>query len=498
MADTQNKNGFGQKMDWLKSTLGVTDGEIGAYVGASASLVCRWRKGQRGLDRVRDKNALDKLAEFFIYRAEQTGQRGLLAGVLNEDCGDVKNDAHRAALIDFLYNASPIPCKIKEKSRDVTLSVRQECYFGITGLLDALKFLEQRANGVPIGIAVYLSLEHSRLVHEDEAGKLWEALWSLGGGNPVRLVFDNWTDATEAMKTLRGLLPFMQAGRLHLNLIKSTQKFFYSNISFYAAGIGIIVTTDPAGGYGGSVSMLVESSDYVNGMGDVFARFDKNTKPVEKHLCMSATRDETSYYGQLFKPGSDLKTIIDGASLLYMDVDAYMKLLKLNGITGSQRAYRLDRFVKDKHRFEEFLKTNRTTEILSLYAFDKMIKAQKINTPDFSFCTGVIKADKEILTGIIAGMTDYLERYENLSIYLNRRKMRYNDFSCRLKGDRFILLHSYGDNQPHAVWSDTWLLVYEYIRQYEETMMDADLVTTKDAVLTALRMRLDSVGGLAI
>jgi len=59
-------------------------------------------------------------------------------------------------------------------------------------------------------------------------------------------------------------------------------------------------------------------------------------------------------------------------------------------------------------------------------------------------------------------------------------------------------LHSYGENQPHAVWSDTWLLVYEYIRQYEEAMKDVDLVTTKDAVLTALKMRLENVGGLSI
>jgi len=90
---------------------------------------------------------------------------------------------------------------------------------------------------------------------------------------------------------------------------------------------------------------------------------------------------------------------------------------------------------------------------------------------------------------------DYLVRYENLAVYLNRQNLPYDDFSCRLKGDSFVLLHSYGSGAPHVVWSDTWLLVYEYIRQFDEALRDSDLITTREAVKSALRIRLESLSG---
>jgi len=493
--------GFGRKLDWLKTLFRVTDGEIGDHVGASASLVCRWRKGQRNLDRIRDECLLSGLAEFFLIRA---GQIDMIPGFVDLFGGiDISpdNETARSVLIGFMFDQSPIPGKGKPvpESDDKKMTggadapVRRECYHGIDGLLDAFAFLEYNTQGSPMDISVYLSLEHSHIARDKSAYKLWEMLRRLGGGNPVRLVFDNWTYADEAAGTLRMLLPAMQTGCVRLNLIKSMQKFFYSNISFYAAGTGIIVTTDPAGGYGGGVSMLVESPQYLQGMSGVFAKFDKITKPIEKHLNIAA-RDEALYYGQLFESGGSLKTITDGANLLYMDADAYMVLLKMNGITGSQRAYRLERFVNDKKRFGQFLESGRATEVFGLPVFDRMISLQEIKTPDFSFKPGKIKTDKAILRSMFEGMLDCLERYDNLSIVLNRSGLPQEGFSCRLKGDSFVLLHTYGDGTPHAVWSDTWLLVYEYIRQFEEVMLDTDMIATKDAVKAALKIRIENLG----
>jgi len=402
-----------------------------------------------------------------------------------------KNDVYRDAFISFLFDENPIQDARESGSSKESPNTRQECYLGSEGLLDALAVLENRMQGKTTDITVYLSLEHTRSVMGDCADKIWEMLWRMGGGNPVRLVFDNWTDAGEATKALRGLLPFMQTGRIRFCLIKSTQKFFYSNISIYAAGVGIVITAEPVGGFGGSVSMLVDSHDYLKGMGGVYARFDKNTKNVEKHQSPSVTKDEAVYYGQLFDPGSDIKAVIDGADLLFMDIYAYLDLLKRNDVTGSQRAYRLDRFERDKQRFEELLASNRVTEVFSLPAFDQMISSRKIKTPDFSFHSGMINADKKVLSSLFTGMLDYLERYENLSVYINHKNLPYDDFSCRVKGDSFVLLHSYGNGAPHVVWSDTWLLVYEYIRQFDETLQDSDLITTRDAVKSALKIRLE-------
>ena len=524
MTQAHNAVSFGEKLDWLKNEFRVKDREIGAAVSVSSALVCRWRKGERTLVRVRDANVLNSLAVFFAEcssnnaapppsstAAATSGSPAaappgtaaapnlMLARVLELSDSEIieKSEAYRNAFISFLFDGKPVadPTSQETGPPSAAARIRQDCFIGVEGLLDALASLENRMLGKAAEITVYLSLEHSQNVMEDSADKIWETLWRMGGGNPVRLVFDNWTDAGEAAKTLRGLLPYMQSGRVRFCLIKSTQKFFYGNISFYAAGFGIIITTEPVGGFGGSVSMLVESPDYLRGMSGVYTRLDKNIKNVEKHLNPDITKDEAVYYGQLFDSGSDMKSVIDGADLLCLDAIAYMELLKLNGVAGSQRSYRLDRFIKDKSRFEGFLESNRVTQVFSLPAFDRMISSRKIKTPDFSFFSGTVKANHEILKNLFSGMLDYLSRYENLSVYFNRRSLAHEDFSFRLKGDSFVLLHSCGARAPHVVWSDTWLLVYEYIRQFDEALRDSDLITTRDAVMAALRIRLENFTG---
>jgi len=125
-----------------------------------------------------------------------------------------------------------------------------------------------------------------------------------------------------------------------------------------------------------------------------------------------------------------------------------------------------------------------------------MIATQEVKTPDFSFQAGAVKANADILKNLFTGMLNCLERNPNLSIFLNRRSLPYSDFSCRLKGDSFVLLHSYANGMTHAVYSETWLLVYEYIRQFDEVVQDKDLVTTSDAVKAAIKIRIERLGGL--
>jgi len=149
----------------------------------------------------------------------------------------------------------------------------------------------------------------------------------------------------------------------------------------------------------------------------------------------------------------------------------------------------MEKFQKDKQQFELFLESGHVTEIFNLTAFDRMIAEQKIITPDFSFSSGEVKANADILKSLFAGMIDSLERYGNLSIYLNCQGLSQMNCSQRIKGDCFALLHSYENGSTHAVYTDTWLAVYEYIRQFDETIQGTELITTSDAVKTALKIR---------
>ncbi|MCL1906784.1 MAG: hypothetical protein FWG08_02520 [Propionibacteriaceae bacterium] len=62
--DSHQVTGFGHKLDYLKSLVRATDGEIGNSVGVVASLVCRWRSGERTLDRGRDGRMLGNWRSF--------------------------------------------------------------------------------------------------------------------------------------------------------------------------------------------------------------------------------------------------------------------------------------------------------------------------------------------------------------------------------------------------------------------------------------------------
>jgi len=476
---------FGQKLTWLKKTARVSDDTIGAAVGFSESQVCRWRSGERSLDQVKGARVLAGLADFFLRQFGQRGQTATLARELGIDASLMTptNRAYYAAFVRFLYSSHPVPAVGAVRDATVTTD-GQVCHFGARGLVDALHDLARRSDASPV--TIYLSLEHAKIIRSEASKGLWQALRELGDG-PVRVVFDTWTNADEAAATLRALLPHMQAGDLRLHLIKLPQKFFYNNITFLA-GDAMVLTAEPAGGRGDPVSMLVDSPSYFQGMSAVFAQFDKNTKPVERHLNVAAN-DEAQYFAQLYEPGDDLLAAIDGVDLLYLGVDDYARLLSLNDIPDSQRVYRLKRFASDKQRFEQLLESDRVTEVLNLDALDDMVRTRCISTPDMSFHRGKIFADETIVAGVFKGITDYLRRYANLSVALSRGGW---GFSYRLKGDRFALLHSAShplSDEPEIVWTDTWLLVFEYVQQFEKLLGDDNLISSRSAVMAALRMR---------
>ena len=489
MANKKDSVIFGQKLNWLKTTLGVTDGEIGAVTGASAPLVCRWRSGERSLDPTRDAGTLQKLADFFLRLANERGKTEVLTNALSIDA-----DALSAKyILAFMFDGKQIVRDGKDGNPlPPPPPVGQICYFGMDGILSAVSLLGEKMTDSKSEIVVYLSLEHAGIFREPDAARLWDELVHINGGRPIRVVFDTWsnTAAGEAAKTLLVLMSFAQKGLLRLHLVKSTQKFFYNNISFFVNGAGMVITAGPVIG-GGIVSMPVDSPEYISGIGALFAKLDRNTKPVDKHLA----KDESIYYSRLYEPGSNVRAVIDGANLLYLDADAYLNLLKLNGITISQRTYRMEKFQRDKQQFELFLESGHVTEIFSLTAFDRMIAEHKMTTPDFSFSTGGVKTNAEILKSLLTGMLDALERHGNLSVYLNRQGLPQVYCSQRIKGDSFALLHSYENGDAHAVYTDTWLAVYEYIRQFDEAVHDTELITTSDAVKTALKIRIESLRG---
>ena len=482
---------FGEKLQYMKTMYQVSDKEIGDFVGFVPSLVCRWRKGERTLDEYYDAPTIKRLAVFFIGRSVLKRAQPQLAEILSLAEADIEADNEICinALIKYMFDGHPIGDLVAKKIPSAAVQETSSNFIGVQGVLDALSSLEKRLVNCPgAEISVYLSLEYSSLLQDEAAPGIWEVLYRMNRDEPVRVVFDGWMENAEHVtENLKAQLPFMQTGRIMLHLIKSTQKFFYYNLTFFAKGLGMVITTEPAGGMGVNISLLTESPDYISGMGAVFADFDRISKSLTRHI--GGKKDEAVYYGRLFDPTEDLQIISDGISLLYMDEASYLSLLKLNGVKGSQRGYRHKRFIEDKQRFEYFLAEHRIKEIISLPGLDRMISESIIQTPEFTFHDGEIKADKGIMRGLIEGLMEYIEQYENLSVCLERSDELQKGFACEIKGDSFILLHSQYPGGSNMIYSDNWMLIYEYIKQFQEALQSEQLMNTKTAVKTALQLR---------
>jgi hypothetical protein len=316
-------------------------------------------------------------------------------------------------------------------------------------------------------------------------------------------VFDGWTDHAETLtQNLKAFLPFLQTGPIRLFLISAPQKFFY-NLTFFAKDAGMVITTEPAGSAGVCISLLASAPAYVIGMGAVFADIDHLSTSLARHCDGASTKDEAVYYGRLFASPADVQALSGGVNLLDLDEDSYLSLLKQNGVTGSQRSWRRRKFAEDKKRFEEFLAEHRLKEIMSLPALDRMLTEGRLWTPDFSFHEGEVKADGAILKNLLAGMLAAIEKYENLTVYLERgtsenTEFDRQNFTCRIKGDSSVLLHTWeirentqSVGKTHVVYSEHWLLVYEYIKQFREALQSEQLMNTKHAVQAALQLRLE-------
>ena len=379
----------------------------------------------------------------------------------------LENQACVDAIVEFLYGEKEINTIVSNQGKpppdfvSVTPSMN---FIGIQGVLDALSMLADKLSvQLESEITVYLSLQYSSLLHDDTACDIFENLCRMNGGKPIKVVFDSWlADDNKAddkvTKNLRSLMPFLQTGKIQLHVIKSTQKFFYYNLTFFARGVGMVITTEPAGGMGVSISLIADSPDYLNGMGSVFTDFDRISKSLARYV---TPKEEATYYAKLFESTEDLQILSGGINLLYMDEQSYLALLKMNSIKGSQRQYRHKKFIEDKQRFEDFLEDHRIKEIISLSSLDWMITERKIKTPDFSFHEGEIKADGAIIKSIIDGFLRYIGKYKNLSAYLERGDYINPDFTCKIKGDSSVLLHTQETGQSHTVYSDNWMLVYE-------------------------------------
>ncbi|MCL2105825.1 MAG: RyR domain-containing protein [Oscillospiraceae bacterium] len=236
---------FAEKLDWLKNTLQVTDAELGEALNTHGSAVCHMRKGRRKMDPEKHRASLETLVEFAFRRAKALHINAL-------DAYDTES------LIAYLFEDN---------------SSGQSCWFGLEGILFALARL--RASQ---GITVYLSLEHARILRESDIA-FWQKVCSVNGNKALLLVFDAWHDADEAEKTLRNLLPYVRMGLLNTHIVQSTQKYFYSDITFFST-VGIVIAAEPVPG-AGCVVIPVQSPEYLMTMGAALEKISLQAEVTE-------------------------------------------------------------------------------------------------------------------------------------------------------------------------------------------------------------------------
>jgi transcriptional regulator with XRE-family HTH domain len=485
--------GFGQKLKTFLKDHNIKAAALATRLHVDATLVSKWTSGVRRVER--DSLLLPMLTAYLaqhLNAARPLTEESLrrVRGVIGEwlyDGGDVMEPD-----LSFLEAdgapAAPQPVQ------------QGYAYLGMDGVRVSLGFLRDKAQSQSDApeTNVYISSEYSMLLTDPQAVFIWEYLYEMNGGRPVRVIFEQWKDRARTEQITACLTPFLHAGKLELLYLISSERYLCYNAVFYADGAGMVMTTEPAGGAGNCVSLFLDNKSFVGPMGAVLDRLAKNAVPMLRVWDSVKNRGamDSRFYDEILYTPGDLDAVHYGMHLAYLPVDAYERLLKRNKLPPAQIRFRKNKFEEQKRKMDRLLRANRCREVYRFDALDRLLQTGRVDTTDLFYANkSSLLADENIIGALLRGMADALKNYPNLQMVFTRGGLAaYADVSWRVKEDKFLLMHTAADSMK-SVSSDNWLLCRQYMRNFEEIWSSAHhAVHGKRTVIDALELRLQKLG----
>ena len=481
---------LGEKLTFLmkNSACRITDEALGNALHVDRSTVNKWRKGTLRLDKAQ---YADQVADFLVQHLD----RQWLLSLLNLPETEAPHDAGlRGQIVDFLYDDGDIILR-RATSRHIVFDrqvINNGCFLGVQGLFDALALfsscLEKKDTRKPV--CMYLSSEYCGLLLDQNADLLWDYLYEINEGRPVRIVFERWRETGRVTEIFNRLLPFILQKKVELYYIPSTERFFCYNISFLAENNCMVMTTEPAGGCGTSVSIYVDSQEFVIPMSKVMGKLERLARPVARFI--ETPRAETTCTNTVFGEEGDVSALFDGINLLYAAPEEFEALLESCGLSYQERRHHVRRFKEQQESVKRFLTGNMNREIFMLETIDDYITSAKIKIHELSFPVPRVKVGLTFLESLLRGMMNALDDFENLRILLVRRGDCWN-MVWHMKEDRAILLHCFDGEDRVCIYSENSLFIEYYMGLLENTHQGKHTIRGKANVRIALQSRLDQI-----
>ncbi|MDR1815565.1 MAG: hypothetical protein LBR00_02645 [Clostridiales Family XIII bacterium] len=487
---------YGQKLKLLMDEYGIAGRELAEGVNVSPALVSKWRSGARAFQR-KDEDAARRLAAFLVGRIgarDLSRITGMIAEELPQKLAGWLFDGQRievdVARVRAGWDASPAP-------------PQQDVFLGTAGLQSALACFARRAHDGPdaaeraLRIHVYLSSDESGILLQKDAAGLWDYLRGIGGGEPIRFVFEQNQDARRTADILRHLLPHIEEGACDPVAIASSGHHFCYNLSVLAENRCMVMTTEPAGVPGSSVSLFVDAPEFVRPMTDVLGKLAAAGRPLVRRLATG--RAETEALPAYFAEDGDVAVRSSALNLLYLSPEAFEEMLRPHVRAQLSRHNYTERFRKHKALFDAFLENNNRpggasySEVVSVDAIEDAVADSVLRVHDLGLpLEGDVRVGPEIVVAILSGMADCCERYPRCDIRLAQAGAAGAgagaDATWILKGRARGLVHLYSRGREKRCFeTEDATMIALYDERYEAEHGAKGTIRAKMTVVRKLR-----------
>ena len=476
---------FHDKLKAIMSALGVRSSALSKRMLADPATVSRWRSGARPFSQ--DKGEGNRLAECLMSFVRSERQQKWLANALADYEEQGLATAEKLAL--WLFDGREMRSCASEPAQAAGV-----CFPGVNGFLTAVGMLEHAVQSriVTPPLTVYIASEKAELLLDAKISRsLWQRLYDICH-EPVRVILEQSGDADRLGGLLSSFMPYIRAGRIILNCVPGVERYFFYNLTVLARGAGMVVALEPPAGKGEPVSLFLEDAAFVSGTASVLSSLGEASIPVLK--LVRDAGEELRLTRSCYDSAAVLSTRFGCINPLYADEESYGELLKANQLSYETRKYRMRRFIEMRQAFERFLESGRYRTIVSLAAIEELMRDQAISMPDLSFSeeSGIV-APASFAAGLLRGMMNFLNRYPNLELLLVTDQAVVPELLF-LKEDSFLLLKS-SEADRTCAYSDNWILLHEYEKQFESLWRSGKGVFGKANVLYTLSRKLQKMEG---
>ncbi len=311
---------FNEKLNILMETFGVTNIQLASAISVDASLISRWRSGQRIPSRKNDYPS--SIASFFVSRADKLSRKAALMEILKLPY-DLTFD--QISLMKYLHKWLDSERSINESTVENILTKVQnygkaskrepvppftpiippgsvhptESYYGIAGKqAGVLEFLNHvLKNPFPVTLLLYSDESMDWLSGDPDYFRQWQymTMQLLQKGHRIRVIHTLQRDLAEMLDAIDYWIPLYMTGSIEPFYFPRYREQIFRRTLFIAPGIAAFTSLSLPETSNQAVNQLIIDPEHIQSLTNEYNRFMAYCRPLIRVL----TGDGLSDYPNL-------------------------------------------------------------------------------------------------------------------------------------------------------------------------------------------------------